>query len=254
MSNDQAIAAVTLTLRSLLDREFNAPLLLPPAPDLSGTRVSVRPPDRARDGFTGNQVNLFMFQTNTNAALRNTDLPLRIRADGRGFPPLALNLLYLVTAYGRDGQDPDLFAHRLLGRAMSVLHDTPLLTADQLRAAWWPSCPIAICTSRSSMCASPRSRSRWRICRACGRSSDPVPDLDCVSRGGGADREPAARKRGAAGAAARRGRSWRRCVWRCGAALPDPRSPGRRTAARTRSWAIRSSCSAIILTAATHCV
>ncbi|MBK9940778.1 MAG: DUF4255 domain-containing protein [Kouleothrix sp.] len=135
MSNDQAIAAVTLTLRSLLDREFNAPLLLPPAPDLSGTRVSVRPPDRARDGFTGNQVNLFMFQTNTNAALRNTDLPLRIRADGRGFPPLALNLLYLVTAYGRDGQDPDLFAHRLLGRAMSVLHDTPLLTADQLRAA-----------------------------------------------------------------------------------------------------------------------
>lgn len=135
MSNDQAIAAVTLTVRSLLDREFNAPLLLPPDPSLTGTRVSVRPPDHARNGFTGNQVNLFLFQTSINAALRNSDLPLRTRPGERSFPALALDLLYLVTAYGRDGQDPDIFAHRLLGRAMSLLHDTPLLTPDQIREA-----------------------------------------------------------------------------------------------------------------------
>lgn len=135
MSNDQAIAAVTLTIRSLLDREFNAPLMLPTDPDLTGTRVTVRPPDRARDGITGNQINLFLYQTHINAALRNTDMPLQTRPGERGFPPLPLDLLYLITAYGRDSQDPDVFAHRLLGRTMSVLHDTPLLTPGQIREA-----------------------------------------------------------------------------------------------------------------------
>jgi hypothetical protein len=135
VSNDQAIAAVTVTLRSVLDREFNAPILLPDDPDLTGTRVSARPLDRARDGFAGNQLNLFLYQTSINAALRNTDAPVRMRTDERGFPPLALDLHYLLTAYGRDSQDPEIFAHRLLGRAMSVLHDTPVLTPGQLRAA-----------------------------------------------------------------------------------------------------------------------
>ncbi len=135
MSNDQAIAAVTLTIRSLLDREFNAPVMLPADPDLTGTRVSVRPPDRARDGISGNQINLFLYQTHINAALRNSDMPLQTRPGERSFPPLALDLLYLVTAYGSDSQDPDILAHRVLGRAISVLHDTPLLTQRQIREA-----------------------------------------------------------------------------------------------------------------------
>jgi hypothetical protein len=135
MSNSLAITAVSLTLQSLLDQEFNAPIRLAPDPEVVGTRVSVRPPDKARDGFNGNQVNLFLFQTSLNAALRNMDMPLQTRPGERGWPPLALNLSYMITAYGKDSQDLDLFSHRLLGRAMSVLHDNPILSPTQIRAA-----------------------------------------------------------------------------------------------------------------------
>ena len=44
-------------------------------------------------------------------------------------PPLALNLFYLLTAYGRDNDAQRPFSHMLLGRAMSILHDHPVLGA-----------------------------------------------------------------------------------------------------------------------------
>jgi hypothetical protein len=135
MSNSLAITAVSLTLQSLLDREFNAPVRLLPDPEVVGTRISVRPPDKARDGFNGNQINLFLFQTALNGALRNMDMPFQTKPGERGQPPLALNLSYMLTAYGKDSQDLDLFSHRLLGRAMSVLHDNPILSPAQIRAA-----------------------------------------------------------------------------------------------------------------------
>jgi len=51
--------------------------------------------------------------------------------DGR--PPLPLSLYYLVTAYGEN--DDGIVSHRLLGRAMSVLHDHPLLDGAEIKAA-----------------------------------------------------------------------------------------------------------------------
>jgi hypothetical protein len=134
MSNALAITAVTMTLQSVLMREFATPVLLPVDNTLAGTSVSVRPPDRASDEAAGNRLNLFLFQTQINAALRNSELaPLR---PGQGFPPLALNLSYLLTAYGpQNDQNGDLIAQRILGRAMSVLHDTPILLPAQIRDA-----------------------------------------------------------------------------------------------------------------------
>ena len=82
MSNSRAIAAVTATLRHLLDRGLNAA-----AP---GTVVTLRPPDKARDGASSNQVNLFLYQTVPNAAWRN------IKPGERDQTPLALNLYYLL--------------------------------------------------------------------------------------------------------------------------------------------------------------
>src|SRR5690348_13905400 len=67
MSNSLAIAAVTAALRHLLDRGLSA--------DVPGTRVTTRPPDKARDGQSGNQVNLFLYRTAPNAAWRNADWP-----------------------------------------------------------------------------------------------------------------------------------------------------------------------------------
>ncbi|MGI8554204.1 MAG: DUF4255 domain-containing protein [Dehalococcoidia bacterium] len=125
MSNSLAIAAVTLTLRNLLFQEVNA--------DVSGTDVTTRPPDKARNSHTGNQVNLFLYQTSVDAAWRNMDIPGRVKPGETGQPPLPLSLSYLITAYGEN--DEDSLSHRLLGRAMSVLHDHPILGSDEIRLA-----------------------------------------------------------------------------------------------------------------------
>lgn len=128
MSDSLAIAAVTTTLRNLLDIGLNA--------DISGTTITTRPLDRARQGINGNQVNLFLYHTIPNAAWRNMDIPWKVRPGETGQPPLPLILYYLVTAfYGEDEDSVDtttdtnriLGSHRLLGKAMSVLHDHPLL-------------------------------------------------------------------------------------------------------------------------------
>ena len=128
MSNRLAIAAVTLTLRNIIQQEIRQ--------ILGGARVTTMPPDRARDNnIDAEQINLFLYQTTPNAALRNRGQPGRPPRHGEEMwlSPLALNLHYLVTAYGADSNTAN--DHRLLGGAMKALHDHPLLTADDIRAA-----------------------------------------------------------------------------------------------------------------------
>ena len=79
--------------------------------------------DRARENQAGNQVNVFLFQTSPNASWRN----VATEPGGLRPPPLALNLLYLLSAHGRDDDDSEPFSHRLLGEAMRVLHEQPVL-------------------------------------------------------------------------------------------------------------------------------
>ncbi|GLH74132.1 hypothetical protein GETHLI_26340 [Geothrix limicola] len=134
MSNSLAIAAVTATLRNLLDTKINASVADDPStdPGLAGTGVTTKALDKARTG-SGNQVNLFLYQTAVNAAWQNMDLPQQTRPNEQGRPPLALVLHYLVTAYGA-GED-DQMGHRLLGRSMSVLYDHALLGPSEIQAA-----------------------------------------------------------------------------------------------------------------------
>lgn len=128
MSNPLAISAVTATLRNVLVNGINDD------PGLAGTLVSTQPPDRARGANNGNQLNLFLYQTAVNAAWRNRDMPRQVSPGETGQPPLALTLSYLITAYGRDNEDVP--GHHVLGRAMSVLHDHPLLGAAEIEAAF----------------------------------------------------------------------------------------------------------------------
>ncbi len=135
MSSWLAIAAVTATIRSLLEQGLNA--------DVAGTTVTTRPPDKARNGTSGSQVNLFLYHTVLSSGRRNMDVPQRVRAGETGYPPLPLNLHYLVTVYYGDNEDDIdtatdanrlLGSHRLLGRAMSILHDHPLLGPADINA------------------------------------------------------------------------------------------------------------------------
>ncbi len=124
MSNALAIAAATATLRNLIFRGVNA--------GLAGTDVTTRPPDRARHNLSGNQLNLFLYQTTPDAALRNTDMA-GVNLGETGMPPLPLVLHYLLTAYAAN--DDETVSHHLLGLAMRILHDRPLLVAKEIQDA-----------------------------------------------------------------------------------------------------------------------
>lgn len=130
MSNAKAIAATTATLLHLLSNQI--PLRI----DGASVDVTTLPPDRARKGHTGAQLNIFLYQTQINAAWRNLDVPTQVRPGESANPPLALNLHYMLTAYGDDNQnDDEMVSHRVLGGAMSVLHDHPLLGRAEIAAA-----------------------------------------------------------------------------------------------------------------------
>lgn len=138
MSNALAIAAVTRTLRNLLNNVATA--------DYSGLpddtrptaeiQVTTLPLDRVRNGdgdSSRNQLNLFLYHAEPNAAWRNMDLPRQVRAGETGRAPLALTLYYILTVYGQG--DSELVAHVLLGTAMRILHDHPALSRDDIRTA-----------------------------------------------------------------------------------------------------------------------
>lgn len=142
MSNALAIAAATRTLRNLLTNVATA--------DYSGLpddtrptaeiQITTLPLDRVRNGdgdSSRNQLNLFLYHAEPNGAWRNMDLPRQVRAGETGCPPLALNLYYILTAYGQS--DSELVAHVLLGTAMRILHDHPVLGRADIRNALPPS-------------------------------------------------------------------------------------------------------------------
>jgi hypothetical protein len=130
MSNSLAIEAVTTALRKLLEDGAKLMDNGDQDPELTDLEVTTQPPDRARNNKTNNQINLFLYQTTANAALRNMDMPRQVRSGESSLPPLALNLYYLVTAYGKNNEDT--MSHRLLGRAMRILHDYSVLVASDL--------------------------------------------------------------------------------------------------------------------------
>jgi hypothetical protein len=133
MSSPLAIGAVSAVLRNLLDNGLV---------DISGTlgpvTVSTIAPDRidldAADASP--RLNLFLHHAGENAAWRNRELPSRnALGDRTANPPLALDLDYLVTAYGF----ADLQAEILLGYAMHILHERPMLDRAAIRRALDPS-------------------------------------------------------------------------------------------------------------------
>lgn len=129
MSNSLAIAAVTATLQAILFQNLTA------EPDLADTVVTILPPDKARGALNSNQLNLFLYQILPNAAWRNLNIPSQVKSGESGMPPLALNLYYLVTAFGKDNDAIQPFGHELMGKTMSVLYDHALLGPDEIRNA-----------------------------------------------------------------------------------------------------------------------
>ncbi len=137
MSTALAIAGVTAVLRDLLNDglvNHNVSGALG-----SSVTVSVLAPDRVVPPSTGeaSQINLFLYLVTPNPGWRNEQLPSR-DASGRlrlTNPPLALDLHYLLSVYSGG----DLHAEILLGYAMQLLHEMPVLTREAIRTALNPS-------------------------------------------------------------------------------------------------------------------
>jgi len=138
VSNALAIASVTAVLKDVLSNGLKALKV----GDIVGEDVTVSavPPDRVdmSGAEDPTQLNLFLHQTTFNPGWRSVGLPTRnANGDRIDDNPLALNLHYLMTAYGAK----TFFSEIILGHAMQLLHETPVLTRDAIRKALNPPLP-----------------------------------------------------------------------------------------------------------------
>jgi hypothetical protein len=133
MSSQLAIGAVSAVLRNLLDNGF-----IDVGAPLSPVKVTAVAPDLVKldDPEAPPSLNLFLYRTSRNQGWAEQGLPW---FDGNGArvsnPPLALNLHYMLTAYGV----ADFQAEILLGYAMHLLHEQPVLDRAAIRRALNPS-------------------------------------------------------------------------------------------------------------------
>jgi Pvc16 N-terminal domain len=132
MSNALAIAGTSAVLYQMLNNVFAGSAF-------GAVTVTALAPDivqASQNNGPALQVNLFLHQVTPNSGWRNVDLP-SVSADGKSRlrnQPLALDLHYLLTAYGRENFE----AEALLGYAVQTLHRTPVLARNEIQAALNP--------------------------------------------------------------------------------------------------------------------
>lgn len=117
MSASTAIGMVSESLMNLLAGE----MILNPT-----VKVTILAPD---EGVDDRRINLFLYKVQENPFLRNMDWQVKPGSPDRLVPPpLSLNLSYLVTAYAKnDPQTGNTTAHEILGEAMRVFYENPIL-------------------------------------------------------------------------------------------------------------------------------
>ena len=128
MSNALAISGVSSVLEYLLGTVYSTAGL--------SVTVSAKAPDLVQADTTSNPdallVNLFLHQVTFNSGWRNIGQP-SVDANGATRltnPPLALDLHYLLTAYG----SKDCEAEALLGYAIQMMHETPVVARSEFVA------------------------------------------------------------------------------------------------------------------------
>ena len=125
MSDHRAIAAVTATLKAIIQEAASAAV--------SQSEVRLGAPTAALADGTTPTVNLFLFRTTPNAAMRNAHFPTR-RADGsaRARAQTAIDLHYILTFYGSPAKfEPE----RLLGAVGLALEERPVMTPAMIESA-----------------------------------------------------------------------------------------------------------------------
>jgi hypothetical protein len=125
MSSPLSIASVTSVIKSVLENG----LVMHGATAVVGElAVTAMPPDRITTGADErSQLNIYLYRITPNTAWRAIPSDAT-QANGARAVPLSLDLHYLLTAYG----ERDYHAETLLGSAMELLHQTPVLTHETI--------------------------------------------------------------------------------------------------------------------------
>jgi hypothetical protein len=129
MSNFLAVGGVSATLQALLKDRMELPAGMLRT-DLQVT-ISIPPSADETQAAEPTRVNLFLYRATENGALKNQMISGQGHPSEYGHPPLSLVLHYMLTAYGAtddNGLVNETRAHFLLGSAMRVLHDYPVIT------------------------------------------------------------------------------------------------------------------------------
>jgi hypothetical protein len=133
MSTALGLAATSATLQQILTNGFVA-LKLDEVLSTSPV-VTCLAPERANAASDTPTLNIALYNQTRNTGWSNLDLPARdAHGERTANPALALDLHYLLVAYGVS----DFQAEILLGSAMQILHDTPALGREAIRAALKP--------------------------------------------------------------------------------------------------------------------
>jgi hypothetical protein len=128
MSTALGVASVSFVIvdllnNGLIDRDISSAV--------GDVVVTALAPDQVEAQTTArSQLNLFLYNVTQNEAWRNMNYPSRdYRGERIDNPPLALNLHYLLTAYGVEQYHAEI----LLGYGMQLLHENPVLPRDAIR-------------------------------------------------------------------------------------------------------------------------
>ena len=121
MSSHLVLAAVSAGLRRILWTSFRADPVTMPFVGTEEAIVFLNPTQTARD--SGNRVSCWLYLIAENEFTKNQP-PLRVADDQEQFPPLSLDLYYLLTPFGPSAE-ADLL---ILGRAMQALYDNARTT------------------------------------------------------------------------------------------------------------------------------
>jgi hypothetical protein len=129
MSGYTVIGSVSETLKQLLWAQFQADTQITTVIS-DEQRISLEPPFKFlkdSDETTQNCLSIYLYRVVENGDMKNR--PLELREKNRlEYPPLSLNLFYLITPL-TTGIATD---HLLLGRTMQVLYDNAILQGSNL--------------------------------------------------------------------------------------------------------------------------
>jgi hypothetical protein len=135
MANGVSIAAVTAILKNIIEDGL---VLNSALSSLGNILITTSPPDQISRGADDQpQLNLFLYQVSQNRNAewigRDRDHPAyqQAKALGLGQPTLAVNLHYLLTAYG----SKDFQTELLLGYVMELMQQTPFISNEGIRTA-----------------------------------------------------------------------------------------------------------------------